>query len=46
MHLNLWLVEYYSSDGYYRPSIWLRIPRRWTVLFLGWQKPSLLVLWR
>jgi hypothetical protein len=37
-------LTFYPSLDYYRPSIWLKLPQSELVLFLGWQKPSLLWL--
>ena len=39
-------VAWMSGDDYYRPSIWLAWPKRDLVVFLGWQKPSVVCLWR
>ena len=47
MRLNLWLLDVFCGDqGGFRPSVWIRMPRRWFVLWLGWQRPGVIVLWR
>ncbi len=37
-------VEWMASDDYYRPSLWISLPRSYVVLFFGWQRPSMLWL--
>lgn len=43
LNIRLGVIEWLSGDGPYRPSLWLRIPGGWCVIFFGWQKPS--VIW-
>lgn len=39
-------IEWLWGDEYYRPSLWIAWPQRYLVIFFGWQRPSVLRLWR
>lgn len=36
-------LHWLGSDDYFRPSLWIHLPRSCVVVFFGWQWPS--VLW-
>jgi hypothetical protein len=47
MNIDLRVIAFFSGDGVYRPSLWVRVPRRqYLVLWFGWQRPSVTVLAR
>jgi len=47
VRLNLWFLLIYWGDlGGFRPCVMVRFPRRWLMVFLGWQRPDLLWMTR